>query len=135
MGMFNIRSITFVGLIVGSLASAGCYAEPYGVGVGVEAEPAAVEGYQPQYYDGYVVYYDDVGRPFYYLNGAAVFIPEASPYYAGYVNYYRTYGVGYRRWYAGYGARYRTWRGRGGYYGYRGNVYRGGYRGGYVRRR
>jgi len=123
MGMFNIRSIAFVGLIVGSLAGTGCYAEPY-----YGPEPVVAEGYTPQYYDGYVVYYDGVGRPFYYVNGAQVWIPESSPYYAGYVNYWRQYGVAYNRWYASYGARYRYYRGRGGVY------YRGGYGGRVVAR-
>jgi hypothetical protein len=88
-----------------SVLGAGCYAD-------VQAEPVAAYGYSPQYYDGYVVYYDGYGRPFYYNGGAAVYV---SPGYAGYgvlVNHYRTYGPAYAQWHASYGYRYRTWRGR-----------------------
>lgn len=119
MGMFNIRSIVLAALMVGALGATGCYAEAYG------PEPAVAYGYTPQYYDGAVVYYDDYGRPFVYNNGVQVWVPADSPYYAGYVNYYRSYGPAYRRWYAGTGYRYRGY--------YRGGgraVYRGGYRGG-----
>lgn len=134
MGMFNIRSITLATVLVGSLGAfaSGCY---------VDADsPVVAEGYEPQYYDGRIVYYDGAGRPFYYEGGATVWIPESSPYYVGYVNHWRSYGPAYNRWYTGYGYRYRTYRGNGGYYGghagyrtYRGGVtVRGG--GGYRRR-
>ena len=126
MGMINIRSLAMLAVVVGALGSAGCYAEAYG------PEPVVAEGYTPQYYDGAVVYYDDYGRPFVYNNGVQVWIPADSPYYAGYVNYYRSYGPAYRRWYSGYGYRYRGYYRGGGAYrgGYRGGAYRGGYRGG-----
>src|SRR5580692_1410629 len=73
------------------------------------AEPVAAYGYQPQYYDGAVVYYDAGGRPYYYSNGGAFYVPVQSPYYAGYLNHWRTYGGAYHRWYAGYGRRYFGW--------------------------
>lgn len=80
------------------VGSAGCY---------VDADyPLEAEGWQPQYYDGYVVYYDDVGRPFYYVNGAAVWIPAASPLYARYYGYWRAHPHAYSHWSAHYGARY-----------------------------
>jgi hypothetical protein len=124
MGMFNIRSLALVTLILGSLAATGCYVEPVG------PEPVVAEGYTPQYYDGYVVYYDGVGRPFYYVNGVQVWVPPSSPYYVGYVNYWHAYGPAYNRWYSTYGYRYRGWRGRSyggrGYYRGGGRVYRGG---------
>jgi hypothetical protein len=84
----------------------GCYAE-------VQAEgpaPEVVDGYQAQYYDGYVVYYDTVGRPYYYNNGAVYWVPATSPYYGTYVNHWRAYGPSYNRWYSRSGYRYRTWR-------------------------
>ena len=68
--------------------------------------PAYVEGYEPMYYDGYVVYYDDVGRPYYYLNGGVAWVPSTSPLYIGFVNHWRLYGPAYHRWYAHYGYRY-----------------------------
>jgi hypothetical protein len=82
----------------------GCY-------VDAQTEPVAVEGYQPQYYDGYVVYYDGGGRPYYYNNGAVYWVPATSPYYGGYVNHWRAYGPAYGRWYGSYGYRYRGYRG------------------------
>ncbi|HEY1954993.1 MAG TPA: hypothetical protein VGH28_05260 [Polyangiaceae bacterium] len=120
-------------VLAGAFGSTGCYADAaYG------PEPVVAEGYTPQYYEGAVVYYDDYGRPFVYNNGVQIWIPESSPYYAGYVNYYRSYGPAYRRWYSGYGYRYRGYY-RGGGRGYRGGgYYRGGYRAparGYYRRR
>lgn len=79
----------------------------------VAAEPPAYAyEYQPQYYDGYVVYYDDYGRPYYYVNGAAYWVPPASPYYGVYVRHWRTYGPAYHRWYVHYGYRYRGYRRR-----------------------
>jgi hypothetical protein len=95
-------------MLVGSLPLAGCYVEPEG--------PVVAEGYQPQMYNGYVVYYDGAGRPYYNYNGATMWIPESSPYYVGYVNHWRAYGPAYNRWYAGYGARYRGYYRPGGYY-------------------
>jgi hypothetical protein len=112
----TIRSAVLVALMAAfATVGAGCYAE---------AEvPAYSEGgvtYQPQYYDGYVVYYDDGGRPYYYNNGAVYWVPQSSPYYGYYVNHYRYYGPAYRGWYGRYGTSYRGWRGapayRGGYY-------------------
>jgi hypothetical protein len=86
--------------------SAGCYVED-------EAPPPAYAGdYEPMYYDGAVVYYDDVGRPYYYMNGAVVWVAPSSPLYVGFVNHWHMYGPGYRRWYASHGYRYR------GYYRY-----------------
>ena len=113
MRMLNIRSFMVVALVASSLALAGCYAEvasPDGVVVGDY-------GYEPMYYNGYMVYYDGVGRPFYYMNGAVVWISPASPYYRGYVAHYRAYGPAYARWYGATGYRYRAYRGPGAYYG------------------
>ena len=130
MGM--IRNLTLVAVILSAgLGSTGC-----GAYVEAESPEVVADGYEPQYYDGRVVYFDN-GRPFYYDNGLVVWIPPSSPYYAGYVNHWAVYGPAYTRWYAGYGYRYRGWVGYRGYYGghagYR--VYRPAYRGGYYRRR
>jgi len=84
--------------------------------------PLAVEGYAPPLYDGYVVYYDDIGHPYYYDDGGAVWIQPEWPGYWGYVNHYQAYGGGYHRWYAAHGAHYRGWRGGGGH----GGGFRGG---------
>lgn len=83
--------------------AAGCYVE--------EAPPPAyAEGYEPEYYDGYVVYYDDIGRPYYYVNGAVVWIAPTSPYYARYAAHWRTYGPRYGAWYRSHGYRYHGYR-------------------------
>ena len=117
----SLRKLVLVALVAGAapLASA-CY-------VG-EDEPAAEYGYEPAYYDGAVVYYDDYGRPFYYSGGAALYITPGMPRYDFYVNHYRRYRPYYHRWYTNRGYRYRTYRGGG----FRGG-YRGGYHGGYHR--
>ncbi len=109
----TIRNGALAALLAGfAIFGAGCYAE---------AEPPVYAengvSYAPQYYDGYVVYYDDGGRPYYYSNGVVYWVPATSPYYAGYVNHWRYYGPAYRGWYARYGYGYRGYRYRGGYYG------------------
>jgi hypothetical protein len=107
----TIRSAVLVALM-GAFATlgAGCY---------VEAEPPvyAENGvvYQPQYYDGYVVYYDDYGRPYYYNNGVVYWVPPTSPYYVTLTNHWRYYGPAYRGWYSRYGYRYRGYYRGGGY--------------------
>ena len=90
--------------LVGACApfASGCYAS-------VQEEPVVVEGYRPMYYNGYVVYYDQVGAPYYYYNGGVAYIPRTYGGYGVYVNHYNTYRGAYYRWNAGYGARYRTY--------------------------
>jgi hypothetical protein len=101
--------------------AAGCYAE---------AQPAAVTSadvgvWEPAYYDGYLVYYDDWGRPYYYGPGGAVlWVSPASPYYAGLTYHWRVYGHAYPHWYHAEGWRYRGYRASPGYHAYHG--YHGG---------
>jgi hypothetical protein len=113
MRLSKLRTLAAVAVLGGSIAITGCYYEP------AEGGPTVVAdyGYEPMYYDGYLVYYDNVGRPFYWMNGVQVWVPPTSPYYAGYVTHWRTYGPAYRRWVAHYGTRYRTYRLRTRYYG------------------
>lgn len=100
---------------------AGCYAE-----ADVDGPPPAVavaevgDGYTPAYYDGYYVYYDDLGRPYYYDRGVVVWISPTSPYYAGLVHHWRVHGPAYRSWYGHYGYRYQGYRARPGYHRYEG---------------
>jgi hypothetical protein len=76
-----------------------------------DVEPAGyAESYEPLYYDGYVVYYDDVGRPYYYENGAVIWVPPTSPLYVGFVDHWRYHRPAYSHWYAHEGYRYRTHR-------------------------
>jgi hypothetical protein len=108
----------------------GCYAEADVPTATVTTSGAVVagDGYEPAYYDGYLVYYDDVGRPFYYDHGAVIWISPGSPYYGGLVSHWHTYGPAYHRWYGHYGYRYRGYRAAPGYHAYHG--YRGGSHGG-----
>lgn len=72
----------------------------------VEA-PLYEDGYQPVFYDGYVVYYDAAGRPYYYVDGGLVWIAPGSPRYFELHEHWRVYGHSYGRWYSSRGYRYR----------------------------
>jgi hypothetical protein len=103
----TVRGIALAALMAALVPMAsGCYAD-------AEEEPAYAEGYQPQFYDGYVVYFDEGGRPYYYANGATFFVPQTSPVYLGLVNHWHVYGRAYHGWYAHRGYRYRGYRARG----------------------
>lgn len=105
------RTLPFVAFLIAATTSFGCYV---GVGAEVPAEvppPAYADGYGPMYYDAYVVYYDDVGRPFYYANGTVVWIAPAVAVYPTLVTHWHHYGPAYHRWYVDYGYRYRGYRG------------------------
>src|ERR1041385_7112880 len=73
--------------------AAGCYA--YAEPAGTIPPPEYAYGYSPVYYDGYVVNYDDAGRPFYYVNGAVVWVPPTAPAYPGLVAHWRAHGPAY----------------------------------------
>jgi hypothetical protein len=80
----------------------GCYAR---------AEPVVyVDAYQPTYYEGYVVYYDGVGRPYYYYDGESRWVPRTYVHYDLLVGHYHRYRPAYHRWYRHEGHRYRTYR-------------------------
>ncbi len=96
----TIRGWLVAALVAGSAASSSaCYVEPL-------PPPYYADGYGPMYYDGYVVYYDDLGRPYYYPDGVAVWVPAGSPYYGPYVNHWHRYGPAYHQWYVHDGYRY-----------------------------
>jgi len=106
MSTLTFRSVILAAAVAGlAPLAAGCY---------VDVEPEAVyaegEGYRPMYYDGYVVYFDDVGRPYYYVNGSVYWVPRYSPYYGAYVAHYNTYWRTYRTWYSRGGYRYHYYR-------------------------
>jgi len=105
-GMLSLlsKNVTLVALVAACAASGtGCYAD-------AQIEPVAAYGYEPQYYDGYVVYYDGGGRPYYHNGGSISFVPSESPYYGGYVSHYRANGAAYGRWNASAGARFHGYR-------------------------
>jgi hypothetical protein len=88
-----------------------CLAAACGGCLVAERDPAHVEveaSYEPLYYDGYVVYYDDYGRPFYYVEGRPVLVPSSRAEYRVYVRHYRTHSPAYRSWYRREGYRYRN---------------------------
>ena len=103
MHSLNIKNIVLV-VVVGACASlgTGCYAD-------AQVEPVSAHGYDPQYYEGRVVYYDGNARPFYYNGGSVSYVPSESPHYNGYVSHYRTNAPAYARWHASYGDRYKTY--------------------------
>ncbi len=104
----TMRKLRFHGVALAALV--GLLA-PLSSACAVEEDPPAAYGeYEPQYYDGYVVYYDGVGRPYYYANGAVFWVPPSSPFYVGFVNSWRIHGPGYARWYSHHGYRYRGYR-------------------------
>ena len=65
----------------------------------------AVAAYSPLYYDGYVVYYDDWGYPFYYVGGGVRYVPRSYAHYDLLVRHYHEHPEAYRRVYgrSGYG--------------------------------
>jgi hypothetical protein len=109
--------------LVGALLP-GCYGYvEYPATTVTAADVPVGDGYPPAYYNGYVVFYDTTGRPFYYNRGAPVWVPPASPYYGGLVNHWQVYRPAYGQWYNHYGYRYRGYRtapGYNSYYGYHG---------------
>jgi hypothetical protein len=92
-------------LAIGGVMS-GCYAEAEGT----IPPPQYEYGYAPVYYDGYVVYYDDAGRPYYYVNGGVRYVAETSPLYLGLVAHWRAFGPRYHDWHVHAGERYRGYR-------------------------
>jgi hypothetical protein len=69
--------------------------------------PVIVRSYSPLYYQGYVVYYDRHGRPFYYVRGGVRYVPRAHVHYDRYVQHYRRQPRSYERWYEHEGRRHR----------------------------
>ncbi len=93
------------GLVACACALSGCYAEADGT----IPPPEYAYGYAPVYDNGYVVYYDDVGRPFYYGDHGAVWVFPNDPLYPGLVAHWHTFGPAYHRWYAHGGDRFRAY--------------------------
>jgi len=88
------------------VAASGCTVRTVGT-----ARPAAATietTYEPVYHDGYVVYYDDAGAPYYYDNDRVTYVPRTHASFNVYVGHYRTHQHSYRRWHRTEGPRYRT---------------------------
>jgi hypothetical protein len=104
----SLRKVALPLLVAASAAMlSGCY-------VDADIEPAVAvssyEGYNPVYYDGYVVYYDTVGRPYYYVGGSRYWVPRSYPYYGYYTTHYHSNWRSYNSWYARRGYGYKTYR-------------------------
>ena len=89
--------LTFAGL-----AWSGCILRPRAIYVG----PPVEYGYTPLLYNGYVVYYDQGGIPFYWYSGGRIFIPMGQRGY--YVDHYHSHNHAYWRWHKHRGKHYRS---------------------------
>jgi hypothetical protein len=107
---FAAMLLTAAGLVAAS--TSGCTIRARTPSVTVSGPRIATSYYTPLYYRGYVVYYDTVGRPVYYVNGVRYYVPRTYAYYGRYVSYYRRHRGAYRRWYRRRGYRYRRYRRR-----------------------
>lgn len=76
-----------------AIGLSGCY---------VYADPVPVArvetSYEPMFYEGNPVYYDDAGAPFIYVGAGIHYIPTTYVSYGLYVNHYHRYQPGYRTW-------------------------------------
>lgn len=108
--MSKVSKVLVMLMLVGGMGmvSSSCV-----VGVSEPAEPTLhTSYYRPLYYQGYPVYYSAAGLPYYYVNGAAVYIPRTYVGYGRYYNHWRVNRVYYNRWYRARGYRYRRYRTR-----------------------
>lgn len=60
--------------------------------------PVVVETYEPVYYGRHVVYYDDVGTPYYYDGGTIVYVPRTYARYNVLIGNYHRHSTSYRSW-------------------------------------
>lgn len=68
----------------------GCY---------ISARPAMVDvEYQPMYYEGQVVYYDDGGAPIYYVDDDVRYVPRTYANYGVLTTHYHNHAPAYRSW-------------------------------------
>jgi hypothetical protein len=105
----RLGAVVLAALAAGLIpTTSACYVE------GEVPPPEYSYGYEPQYYGGYLVYYDDVGRPFYYVDGALVWVPVTAAAYVGLVNHWRLHVAAYRHWYGGHPYSHHAFHGGGG---------------------
>ncbi len=109
MATLTLRSLVLAALVgISGAFCSGCV-------VAEVPPPVYADGYEPVFYEGYVVYYDDFGRPYYYRDGIVFWVPAGSPAYGRLVAHWRLYRPWYHTWYAHHGYRYH------GYHGYHGH--------------
>jgi hypothetical protein len=99
-----LAAIIAVGAFLGA---PGCV---YVAGPGAALAGPAASYYSPPYYDGYVVYYDHAGLPYYYSGGRTIYVPRKYRGYGTLVEHYRLHRPDYDRWYRAHGANFRNYR-------------------------
>ena len=99
-----LMTLTFFSLV--ALASPGCVAPGWDASVGFAYGPPVEYGYQPLLYNGYVVYYTNIGEPYYWRGGVRITVPAYAR--GPYVGHWRRYKEVYPTWYKHRGAYYRT---------------------------
>lgn len=72
--------------------------------------PVAVDGYEPVYFHGHLVYYDGGGSPYVYHGTRIYYVPRRYVHYGVLVNHYQAHRRQYYRWYAREGYRYKRYR-------------------------
>ena len=102
LAMLKRTTLLLVLLTLAGLAWSGCILRPRAIYVG----PPVEYGYTPLLYNGYVVYYDQGGIPFYWYSGGRVFIPMGQRAY--YVDHYHSHNQAYWRWHQHRGNHYRS---------------------------
>jgi len=94
---------------IGAFGLSGCVVRPY-----PGRRAVVAYDYQPMLYNGYVVYYDRGGQPYYYSGSARYWVPRA--YWGRYRTHYYNHQSYYWRWYRSRGRTYRGRRYRRGYF-------------------
>ena len=91
-----LTTLTFLSLV--ALASPACVAPVWDTSVSVAYGPPLEYGYQPLLYNGYVVYYTDIGEPYYWLGSARVWVPTYArgPYLGHWQRYRHVYPTRYK---------------------------------------
>ena len=102
-----IRKTLLAGLLVSicGLFLASCVVYPRHHRAVVVVGPPVEYGYQPLLYNGYVVYYNDDGIPFYWNAGVRIWVPVS--YRDRYIGHWRSHRSAYRSWYKHRGHHYR----------------------------
>lgn len=99
-----LAAIVAVGVL---LSTSGCV---YVARPGAALAGPAASYYSPQYYDGYVVYYDRAGLPYYYSGGRTNYVPRKYRGYGSLVDHHRVHRPHYDRWHRTRGAKFRSYR-------------------------
>ena len=71
--------------------------------------------YHPLYHNGYLLYFDASGLPFFYRDNRRVFVKRHDRRYAGYISHYRSKRDKYKRWYRESGKNHHGYRHNKGY--------------------